>query len=272
MAKVSQQTGQQFVVDNRTGGSGIIGTETVARASPDGYTFLVGSPGTLAINPNFFDSLPYDAFRDFTPVVQIAKFPQMLAVGAKYAGDDAGKFIERIRGTPGGLNYGSSGNGSTGHLITETFLAQIKAKANHIPFRGGGPAVVALAGGHVDFVIDGLPSFASQLAGDRIRIVAITSAARWRDLPDIPTIGEVTSSGFDMNSWVLIVAPKGTPPGILNRFAEEATKAANDPEVQKQLLNVGALAVGGTPGQAMDFLRSENEKWGKAIRTSGAKP
>jgi tripartite-type tricarboxylate transporter receptor subunit TctC len=259
-------------VDNRTGASGIIGTETVARAAPDGYTFLAGSPGTMAINPNFFDSLPYDASKDFVPVVQLARFPQMLAVSSKFGTSGAKEFIERIRSSPGGLNYGSSGNGSTGHLITESFLAQIGAKANHVPFRGGAPAVLALAGGHVDFVIDGLPSFASQLESKRIRILAITSSNRWKDLPDIPTIAELTSSNFDMGSWVVILAPKGTPAEITERFAREAGKAAQDPEVQKQLLGVGAIAVGGTPRDALHFLQAEDKKWGDTIRKSGAKP
>jgi len=272
MAKVSQQTGQQFVVDNRTGGSGIIGTEVVAWANPDGYTFLVGSPGTIAINPNFFDSLPYDVSKDFVPVVQIARFPQMLVVSSKFGGSSAKEFIELIRSTPGGLNYGSSGNGSTGHLITESFLAQIGAKANHIPFRGGAPAALALAGGHVDFVIDGLPTFASQLESKRIRILAITSQNRWKGLPDIPTIGEITSSRFDMGSWVLILAPHGTPAGIIEKFAQEASKAAQDPAVEKQLMGVGAIPVGGTPQEALGFVRAEDKKWGDTIRASGAKP
>lgn len=271
MAKVSEQTGQQFLVENRTGASGNIGTEAAARAAPDGYTFLVGSPGTMAINPHFFSKLPYDALRDFVPAVHVARFPQVLAVNAAVPARNVEALIALAKAEPGRLNFGSSGNGSTGHLITESFLAQAGIRMTHVPFRGGGPAVQALAGGHVQLVIDGLPSFASYLQGDRIRLLAITSANRWPDLPDLPAIGESAVPGFDMGSWVVLFAPTGTPADVLARFAAETTKALADPEVQARLRRVGALAAGGSPDDAARFHRAEYDKWGQIVRATGIK-
>lgn len=271
MAKVSEQTGQQFLVENRTGASGNIGTEAAARAAPDGYTFLVGSPGTMAINPHFFSKLPYDALRDFVPAVHVARFPQVLAVHAAVPARNVEALIALAKAEPGRLNFGSSGNGSTGHLITESFLAQAGIRMTHVPFRGGGPAVQALAGGHVQLVIDGLPSFASYLQGDRIRLLAITSANRWPDLPDLPAIGESAVPGFDMGSWVVLFAPTGTPADVLARFAAETTKALADPEVQARLRRVGALAAGGSPDDAARFHRAEYDKWGQIVRATGIK-
>jgi tripartite-type tricarboxylate transporter receptor subunit TctC len=271
MAKVSEQTGQQFLVENRTGASGNIGTEAAARAAPDGYTFLVGSPGTMAINPHFFAKLPYDALKDFVAAVHVARFPQVLAVHADVPARTVQELIALARAEPDKLNFGSSGNGSTGHLITESFLAQAGIKMTHVPFRGGGPAVQALAGGHVQLVIDGLPSFAAQLQGDRIRLLGITSAGRWPDLPDLPSLGESAVPGFDMGSWVVILAPANTPTGILGRFAAETTKAVADPDVQAKLRRVGALPAGGTPEDAARFHKAEYDKWGGIVRATGVK-
>lgn len=271
MGKVSEQTGQQFVIENRTGASGNIGTEAAARAAPDGYTFLVGSPGTMAINPHFFSKLPYDALKDFVPVVYVARFPQVIAVHNDVPAKTLQELIALAKAEPGRLDYGSSGNGSTGHLITETFLSQAGIRMAHVPFRGGAPAIQALAGGHVKMVIDGLPSFGPVLDGGRVRLLGITSAQRWPDLPDLPTVAEAGVPGFDMGSWVVLFAPTGTPQEVVTRFAAETTRALADPEVQARLRKVGALPAGGTPADAMRFHRGEHERWGAAVRATGVK-
>jgi tripartite-type tricarboxylate transporter receptor subunit TctC len=270
MARVSEQTGQQFLVENRTGAGGNIGTEAAAKAAPDGYTFMVGSPGTMAINPALLPTLPYDAQKDFVAAVHVARFPQVLAV---YSGVQATRLAELLalaKKEPGKLNYGSGGNGSTGHLITESFLTQAGIRMTHVPFRGGAPAVQALMAGQLDMVIDGLPSFVSQLHSGRIKLLGITSAGRWPDLPDVPAIGE-TVRGFDMGSWVVLFAPTRTSPEILRRLAAETTKALAVPEVQARLRQVGALPAGGTPEDAARFHRAEFERWGQVVRASGAK-
>lgn len=271
MAKVSEQTGQQFLVDNRTGASGNIGTEAAAKSAPDGYTFMVGSPGTMAINPHFFSKLPYDAQADFVAAVHVARFPQVLAVHADVPATNLQELLALAKKEPGKLNYGSSGNGSTGHLITESFLSQAGIKMTHVPFRGGAPAVQALVGGQIHMVIDGLPSFASHLQGGRIKLLGITFATRWPELPEVPAIGESAVPGFDMGSWVILFGPTGTPTEILRRFAAETSKALGGSGVQARLRQVGALPAGGTPDDAARFHRSEFERWGAVVRATGAK-
>jgi tripartite-type tricarboxylate transporter receptor subunit TctC len=271
MAKVSEQTGQPFLVDNRTGASGNIGTEAAAKSAPDGYTFLVGSPGTMAINPHFFSKLPYDAQADFIAAAHVARFPQVLAVHADVPAGTLHELLALAKKAPGTLNYGSSGNGSTGHLITESFLSQAGIRMTHVPFRGGAPAVQALVGGQIHMVIDGLPSFASHLQGGRIKLLGITSATRWPELPEVPAIGESAVRGFDMGSWVILFAPTKTPPQILRRLAAETTKALAVADVQARLRQVGALPAGGTPEDAARFHRSEFERWGAVVRATGAK-
>jgi tripartite-type tricarboxylate transporter receptor subunit TctC len=271
MTKVGEQTGQPFLVDNRTGASGNIGTEAAAKSAPDGYTFMVGSPGTMAINPHFFSKLPYDAQADFVAAVHVARFPQVLAVHAEVPAANLEELLALAKKQPGKLNYGSSGNGSTGHLITESFLSQAGIRMTHVPFRGGAPAVQALVGGQIHMVIDGLPSFASHLQGGRIRLLGITSATRWPDLPDLPAIGESAVRGFDMGSWVILFAPAKTPAEILARMAAETTKALAVPDVQARLRQVGALPAGGTPEDAARFHRAEFTRWGAVVRATGAK-
>lgn len=271
MAKLSEQMGQPFLVDNRTGASGNIGTEAAAKSAADGYSFLVGSPGTMAINPHFFSKLPYDAQADFVAAVHVARFPQVLAVYADVPAGNLQELLALAKKEPGKLNYGSSGNGSTGHLITESFLTQAGIRMTHVPFKGGGPAVQALVGGQIHMVIDGLPSFASHLQGGRVRLLGITSGTRWPDLPEVPALGETAVPGFDMGSWVILFAPARTPPEILRRLAAETTKALSGSDVQARLRQVGALAAGGTPDDAARFHRSEFERWGAVVRATGAK-
>jgi tripartite-type tricarboxylate transporter receptor subunit TctC len=269
--KVGEQTSATFVIDNRTGGGGNIGTEIVKNATPDGYTFLVGSPGTLVINPHLFRSLPYDALKDFVPVVHVARFPQVLAVNASIPAKTTAELIALAKLQPNKLNYGSSGTGSTGHLITASFLQQAGIQVTHVPFRGGALAVQALLAGEVQMVIDGLPSFTAHLQAGRIRVLAVTASDRWPGLPDVPTISESAVPGFDLSSWTLLAAPIGTPPTIVARLAHEINTALKNEEVRARLQQVGATPAGGTPGVAFKFHRAEYEKWKRVVQVSGAK-
>jgi tripartite-type tricarboxylate transporter receptor subunit TctC len=270
-ARIAENLGKSIVVENRTGSNGNIGTEAVARSEPDGYTFLAGSPGTLAINPNMFAKLPYNALTDFVAVSHVATFPQVLAVSRKIPAANLSDFIAYVKARPKGLNFGSSGIGSTGHLITAMFLHRAGLDAVHIPFRGGGPAAQALVAGDVDFVIDGLPTFQGLVGTDKVSIVAITSAKRSPNLPDVPAIGERAVPGFDLSSWVVFAAPKGTPKDVVDRFAAEVNKVLASDEVNNRLLEVGALPAGGSPEDAARFQRSELTKWKEVVDVSGTK-
>ena len=270
-ARIAENLGKSVVVENRTGSNGNIGTEAVARSEPDGYTFLAGSPGTLAINPNMFAKLPYNSLHDFVAVSHVATFPQVLAVSRKIPAANLSDFIAYVKARPKGLNFGSSGIGSTGHLITAMFLHRAGLDAVHIPFRGGGPAAQALVAGDVDFVIDGLPTFQGLVGTDKVSIVAITSAKRSPNLPDVPAIGEMAVPGFDLSSWVVFAAPKGTPKDVVDRFAAEVNKVLASGEVNNRLLEVGALPAGGSPEDAARFQRSELTKWKEVVDVSGTK-
>lgn len=270
-AHIAENLGKNVVVENRTGSNGNIGTEAVARSEPDGYTFLAGSPGTLAINPHMFAKLPYNALTDFVAVSHVATFPQILAVSRKIPAANLSDFTAHLKARPKALNFGSSGIGSTGHLITAMFLHRAGLDAVHIPFRGGGPAAQALVAGDVDFVIDGLPTFQGFVGTDKVSIVAITSAKRSPNLPDVPAIGEMAVPGFDLSSWVVFAAPKGTPKDIVERLAAEVNKVLASDEVKNRLLEVGALPAGGSPEDAARFQRSELAKWKEVVEVSGAK-
>jgi tripartite-type tricarboxylate transporter receptor subunit TctC len=270
-AHIAENLAKNVVVENRTGSNGNIGTEAVARSEPDGYTFLAGSPGTLAINPHMFAKLPYNALTDFVAVSHVATFPQILAVSRKIPAANLSDFTAHLKARPKALNFGSSGIGSTGHLITAMFLHRAGLDAVHIPFRGGGPAAQALVAGDVDFVIDGLPTFQGFVGTDKVSIVAITSAKRSPNLPDVPAIGEMAVPGFDLSSWVVFAAPKGTPKNVADRFAAEVNKVLASDEVKNRLLEVGALPAGGSPEDAARFQRSELAKWKEVVEVSGAK-
>lgn len=269
-ARMSENTGKNFLVENRTGANGNIGTEAAARSDPDGYTILVGSPGTLAINPNLYAKLPYDAEADFIAASHVAVFPQILTINPKVPATTLVEFIDYAKAHPKTLTMGSSGNGSTGHLIAAMFMYQAGITAVHVPFRGGGPAAQALVAGSVDFVIDGLPTFQGFVGTDQLRVLAITSGQRWPKLPDIPAIGEVVKD-FDLSSWVVFAVPKGTDRAIVDALAAEVNKALASDDVKRKLLEVGALPVGGTPDDALRFHRAELAKWKTVVQVSGAK-
>jgi tripartite-type tricarboxylate transporter receptor subunit TctC len=218
-----------------------------------------------------FAKLPYNALTDFVAVSHVATFPQVLAVSRKIPAANLSDFIAYVKARPKGLNFGSSGIGSTGHLITAMFLHRAGLDAVHIPFRGGGPAAQALVAGDVDFVIDGLPTFQGLVGTDKVSIVAITSAKRSPNLPDVPAIGEMAVPGFDLSSWVVFAAPKGTPKDVVDRFAAEVNKVLASGEVNNRLLEVGALPAGGSPEDAARFQRSELTKWKEVVDVSGTK-
>ena len=268
--RITQNTGRSFVVENRTGASGNIGTEAVAKAKPDGYTFLVGSPGTMAINPHLFKSLPYDAQKDFVAVTTWVSFPQVLIVNRDLPVKNLEELIAYVKARPGKLNHASSGSGSTSHLVMELIKAAAGLNIVHVPFRGGSPATQAVIAGDVQMGVEGLPSLPAHLKAGTIKPIAVTSAKRTPTLPEVPAISE-SIKDFDAAAWVILFAPAGTPAPIVQRMAQESARALADEGVRAKLAEIGASTVASSPADSAAFHKRELEKFGRAVQISGAR-
>ena len=267
---MSERLGQLFIVENRTGASGNIGTEAAARARPDGLTLLVGSPGTMGINPFLFRSLPYDAVRDFAAVSHAVSFPQVMVVNPNSPIRSLADLLTAARARPGALNYASSGNGSTSHLAFELLRAATGIDMVHVPFRGGTPAVQAVMQNEVQVALEGIPSLPGFLSAGQLRPIAVTSRERSATLPDVPAVAE-TVPGFDAAAWVIYFVPAGTPAPMLERLSAEIRTSLNRPAVRDRLLEQGATVVGADPATTTAFHRAELEKWRRAVEISGAR-
>ena len=269
--KVAANTGQAMNVDNKTGASGNIGTEFAARARPDGSTLLLGSPGTMAINPWLFAKLPYDAMRDFTPVSQLVSFPQVVVTSPKQPFKAIPDFIAAAKAQPDRLAHASSGPGSTSHLVMELIKADAGIRVTHVGYRGGAPAVQAVIAGDVQAGVEGLPSLVGQIKAGSVVALAVTSQKRSPLLPQVPAMSEFIP-GFDATAWIVLMAPAGTPPAIVARIQAELKKATDDPAVRQQLEAQGATVVVSTPAETAAFHRAELAKFKRAVEVSGAKP
>ena len=267
--RMTQTLGKSFLVENRTGASGNIGTEAAAKAKPDGYTFLVGSPGTMAINPYLFKKLPYDAEKDFVAVTTLTAFPQVLIVNPKVPARTLPELIAWVKANPGKTNHASSGTGSTAHLVMELIKADAGLQITHVPFRGGSPATQAVIAGDVEMGVEGLPSLPAFIKAGTVRPIAVTSLHRAPSLPNVPAVSE-TIKDFDAAAWIILFAPAGTPAAIVERMAQEAGRAIQDPEVKGKLADIGASSVGGTPAQTSAYHKKEMAKFKRAVEISGA--
>ena len=268
--KMATNTGMAMNVDNRTGASGNIGTQFAARAPADGHTLLLGSPGTMAINPYLFSKLPYDALKDFTPVTQLVSFPQVVVTSPKQAFKTMPELIAAAKAQPDKLNHASSGPGTTSHLVMELVKADAGIKMTHIGYRGGAPAMQAVLSGEVQAGVEGLPSIVSQIKAGTLVALGVTSARRSPQVPDVPALSEFIP-GFDATAWITLMAPTGTPPAVVNRIQAEVRKALDDAGVRAQLEAQGATVVGSTPADTASFHRNELAKFKRAVEISGAK-
>ncbi len=268
--RLTQNLNQNFNVENRTGASGNIGTEAAARAKPDGATFLVGSPGTMAINPFLFAKLPYDALKDFVPVVHLVSFPQVLVVNPKLPINSLQELVAYAKERPGKLNFASSGQGSTSHLVMELIKADAKLDLVHVPYRGGSPAIQAVIAGDVQMGVEGLPSLPAHLKAGTIRPIAVTSSTRAATLPNVPSVAEVVP-GFDATAWVIVFAPTGTPAPTVERMAAETKRALDDAGARARLAEIGATVSGAGPSETAALHQREMAKFKRAVELSGAK-
>lgn len=261
---------QTFVVENKAGAGGNVGATEVARAAPDGYTYLMGTPGTQAINQFIYPKMPYDTAKDLIPVSFVVKVPNVLLVHPSVPARTLPELIAAMKAKPGAMSYGSPGNGSTGHLSTELFKSQAKVFVTHIPYRGSGPMLQDLLGGQIQMAIDNLPSAIPHIKSGRLIALGVTSPERNAQLPDVPTIASVLP-GYAAESWFVLVAPAGTPAAIVNRMSAEADRILKRPDVIARFQGLGAQPVGGTPAQLGQFIAAETTKWQQVVKVSGAK-
>ncbi|MFL4975041.1 MAG: Bug family tripartite tricarboxylate transporter substrate binding protein [Microvirga sp.] len=270
--RLAKAFGHNFVIDNRGGAGGNIGSDAVAKADPDGYTLLVGTVGTHAINTSLYTRMPYDPVRDFAPVAYLAGVPNIMEVNPKNVKATTVKeFIAEAKAAPKKLSFASSGNGTSIHLSGEMFKQMTGVELVHVPYRGSAPAVNDLIAGQVDVMFDNLPSSIEQVRGGNLRAIAVTSLKRSVALPDVPTIDESGLQGFDASSWFAIFAPAKTPPEIVQKLNAEVLKALADPELQKRFADIGGEIRPYKPDELAAFVKAEIEKWAKVVKTSGAK-
>ena len=272
--KLSESLGQTFVVDNRPGAGGNIGSDVVAKSAPDGYTLLMGTVGTHAINPGLYPKMPYDHIKDFAPVVLVAGVPNVLVVNPNVPVKSVAELVTLARDKPGTINFASSGSGTSIHLSGELFKSLTGTQITHVPYKGSSPALTDLIGGQVQIMFDNLPSALPHIRGGKLRAIALTSSKRAPALPELPTIAESgipSLAGFEASSWFGIFAPAGTPRDIVTKINSEANKALQSAEMKEKLLAQGAEAVGNTPDYFVDYIRAETAKWAKVVKDSGAK-
>jgi tripartite-type tricarboxylate transporter receptor subunit TctC len=273
---LSKAFGQQFIIDNKAGAGGNLGADIVAKAAPDGYTLLMGTVGTQAINKSLYNKMPFDPQKDFAPISLVAGVPNVMVMSTEKAAQkgihNVLDFIKYAKAHPGQLSMASSGNGTSIHLAGELFKAQTGIFMTHIPYRGSGPALLDLVGGNVDVMFDNLPSAMPQIKGGKLKAFAVTSLQRSAALPDVPTIEEAGKlKGFEATSWFGLLAPAGTPPDIINRIQQEVAKAVATAAVKEKLLGQGAIGSGNTPQEFAHLIDTEIRKWAAVVKASGAK-
>jgi len=270
--KLTEELGQQFIIENRAGAGGNTGAESVAKSDPDGYTLLFSAPGPLAINSTLYiKGLPFDPAKDFAPIALFATTPLVLMVNNGVPAKNVQELIALAKAQPGTINFASAGNGSTPHLAGELFKSMAGVDIVHVPYRGTGPAMNDLLGGHIQMFFDLLPSSLPQIEAGKVRGLANAGAIRPKSLPQLPTVAEQGLAGFEASSWFGLVAPAQTPAPVVEKLSSAVAKILKMPDVAARLDELGAV-----PGTAFGkdfgkFLAAETKKWGEVIRISGAK-
>ena len=266
-AKLTDEFRQQVIVDNRAGADGIIGTDLAAKATPDGHVMFVGTAGNLAINQTLYGKVPFNIARDFAPITQLVSVDMLLTVHPALPAKSVKELIALAKAKPGALNYASTGIGGIPHLTAELFNHLAELKINHVPYKGGGPAMVELIAGHVQMMVQSVVQGASSIKDGRVRALAVLGPKRSPVLPDVPTMGE-SLPGYEATNWYGLVVPVKTPIAIQKQIYGAVLRVVRTPELESRILAQGAVPVMSTPAVFAEFLKTETAKWAKVIQSA----
>ena len=270
--KMTERWKVAVVVDNKLGAGGNIGTAQVARSAPDGYTLVMGTIGTHAINPSLYASMPYDALKDFAPITRAAMVPNVLVVNPSSPFNTVKELIDYGKANPGKLTFGSSGHGSTLQLSGELFKMLAHVDMVHVPYKGSAPAVADLLGNQITMIFDNLPSSLPHVKAGKLKALGVTSSARVAQLPDVPTLAEAGVPDYEIMSWFGLWAPAKTPRPIVDKLNQAIVEILNTPELQQKISEQGAIPSPETPAQFERFIRAETEKWNKVVTAAKLQP
>ena len=270
-AEMSKALGYEIYIENKGGGGGNLAMNDVAHAEPDGYTLIIGHVGSLAMTPFMEKNLGYDVNRDFAPVSLLAKVPNIFVVHESVPAKNLREFVALAKKEPGKLNYGSAGNGSAGHLAMEYLKLVAGIDLQHVPYKGTGPNLIDLVAGRTQATSAGTPPLMPHVKAGKLRVIAVGTPQRLASLPDVPTVAEQGYPGFETSQWYGLNAPAKTPPGIIQRLADEAAKAAKSPAVLQRYAADDAESVGSTPQEYADFIAREQARWKDVIQKAGVK-
>ena len=269
--KLSPVLGQPVVVENKPGAGGVVGSDAVAKAAPDGYTLIMGNAGSHGINAAVYANLPYDIQRDFAPVSQVAVAPNVMVINPSVPATSVAEFIAYAKTQPGKLSYASGGNGSSAHMSIELFKSMAGIDLQHIPYKGSSPALTDLVGGQVAVFIGNMPPTVPLVKAGKLRALAVTTKTRSALMPELPTIAESGLPGYETVAWFGVLAPAGTPPDVVNRLSQEIGRIARSPDVRDKLLAMGAEPVGGTPEEFKTVIDRDIAKWKPLAQKVGIK-
>ena len=269
--KVAAATGWTFIIDNRPGAGGNLGVDAAAKSPADGYTIVIGQSSNIAINPTLYAKMPYDSQKDLAPIILLANAPLVMVTGTSSPYKTLADAVNAAKAKPGHVNFASPGNGTVAHLTSELFQKAAGIKTQHVPYKGANQALTDVISGNVELYMSSVPTLIGHIKQGKLRALAVTSAKRVDDIPNVPTINESGYKGFDAVTWFGLLAPAGTPKDVIAKLNAEFNKALKLPDLNKRLSDEGADPAGGSPEQFAALIKDEVPRWSKIVKDSGAK-